>query len=91
MGKRFVTTKAIVFQGITVPISTVGQIASGDISSGGQIADGYKEGQSTSNGAEIVLWFNKAGGKHVAVPMAMEQVGNYIADVPVNTALTTLA
>ena len=86
MGKRIKTIKEIKFQGTTIPSGTIGQYASG---TDDQISPSYLQGQSFSNGQELVLSFNKGAGV-ITLPIAMEQLATYVTDVAVNTPLTSL-
>lgn len=84
MGKRVQTIKEIVFQGHTIPSGTVGEIES----NGGQISH-YLQGQSSSNGQEVIVIFDDSGDE-VKVPFAMNVLELFIVDVPVNTPLTVI-
>lgn len=96
MGKRFKTTVAIVSQGVTIPSASVGQYETGDMTQSGQISDGYKQGQSTGGDPGVaILCFILSGRSdspcNLAVPIAIDQLQNFVADVPVNTALSVIA
>lgn len=80
-GKRVKMIKAITYQGTTVAVDKVGEIEA----EGTQL-NNRLSGQSSS-GLEGTVIICFTGG--LKVPISMERLSEYIADVPLNTPIST--